>query len=69
MTYFVQDELGKWFGSPEKKSRNGVQDDVMYAIGHAIYGGMALTVEDFRVRHTSNPGFLFMQEKSVLGKY
>gem|GEM_PF-1468957 len=69
MTYFVQDELTKWFGSPEKKSRHGVQDDVMYAIGHALYGGMTLTVEDFRMRHMSNPGFIFIPEKSVVGKY
>jgi len=66
---FMQDEKSKWFGSPEKNSRNGIQDDVIYSIGLAMYGGLTLTVDDFRIRHMKSPGFMFVQEKQVYGKY
>ena len=39
-----------WFGSPEKDNQNGIQDDVMYALAWAMYGGRNLTIGDFRPR-------------------
>lgn len=46
----------RWFGSPEKKKKYGVQDDTMFALVWAIYGGRMLTVDEFRIRE-SNPYF------------
>jgi hypothetical protein len=69
MGAFIQNEQSKWFGSPEKKSRNGIQDDVMYSIGMAIFGGMALSIESFRIRQSKSTGFMYIKEKSVYGSY
>lgn len=66
---FIQNEQAKWFGSPEKKSRNGIQDDVIYSIGLAIFGGLALTIDSFRVRQSKNTGFMFIKENRVYGSY
>lgn len=47
---FDHDPDKKWFGSPEKKDKHGVQDDSIYSIGWAMYGGRELGVETFRPR-------------------
>uniref|UniRef100_A0A6M3IEU1 Terminase n=1 Tax=viral metagenome TaxID=1070528 RepID=A0A6M3IEU1_9ZZZZ len=47
---FDHDEDSKWFGSPEKRRKTGVQDDSVYAVGLCIYGGRFVTVDDFRAR-------------------
>lgn len=44
------DPARKWYGSPEKHDRHGVQDDAMFSLGCCIYGGRELTVEHFRDR-------------------
>lgn len=47
---FDHSELSKFYGSPEKKERFGRQDDTMFAIGCAFYGGRYLGLDDFRSR-------------------
>ena len=51
MTMFDHDADRKWFGSPEKKKKYGIQDDVVFSINWAIYGGRFLTVDEFRERN------------------
>ena len=52
MTMFDHDADRKWFGSPEKKKKFGVQDDIIFSINWTIYGGRLLTVDEFRKRNT-----------------
>jgi len=47
---FDHDPDKKWFGSPEKKDKRGIQDDSVYSIAWAMYGGRELGVETFRPR-------------------
>lgn len=59
----------KWYGSPEKGEKYGIQDDVMFSLAHAIYGGRNLGVGDFRSREDSiNFGTLY-NENTVVGNY
>jgi hypothetical protein len=51
MGIFDHDKDARWFGSPEKKTPKGVQDDCMYSIAWNIYGGQVLSVDDFKPRH------------------
>ena len=53
---FDHDEDTKRFGSPEKKRRQGVQDDGVYALGLCVYGGRMITVDHFRSR-SGRPDF------------
>lgn len=50
MLGFDHDPDKKWFGSPEKRDKHGIQDDCIYSIGWALYGGRELGVETFRPR-------------------
>lgn len=50
MTYFDHDDETKWFGSPEKQLKYGVQDDFVFALANGIYAGRFLGVDDFRSR-------------------
>lgn len=49
-SFFDHDPDKRWFGSPEKGAKYGVQDDLMYASGWGIYGGREMTVDKFRSR-------------------
>jgi len=69
LRYFDHDEDIRWFGSPEKNARQGVQDDVMYASGWAIYGGRELTVHDFRPRIKNLFLGTIIQPDGLLGNY
>jgi hypothetical protein len=59
----------KWFGSPEKRETFGVQDDAVYSVGLAFYGGRLLNLSDFRQRK----GALFLGQmisaSGLSGKY
>ena len=57
------------FGSPEKRLKNGRQDDSVFALGHAIYGGRFLMVHDFRSREGKSFFGTFQQNSALLGKY
>jgi hypothetical protein len=47
---FFHDPDKKWFGSPEKGDKDGIQDDSMFSVAWCIYGGRELNVNDFRER-------------------
>lgn len=47
---FFHDEEKRWFGSPEKMERKGVQDDAMFAIAWGMYGGRELKLDNFKER-------------------
>lgn len=66
---FYHDPDKRWFGSPEKDEKYGIQDDVMYSLGCAIYGGRDMKFEDFRER--GFPGFFgfFAPDPTMEGKY
>jgi hypothetical protein len=49
---FDHDADSKWFGSPEKSKKDGIQDDSMYTVGACIMGGRDITAIDFRERRT-----------------
>jgi hypothetical protein len=58
----------KWYGSPQKGEKYGVQDDAVYALAHAIYGGRNLGPLDFRSREAElNFGMMF--NESTVGVY
>jgi len=40
----------RWFGSPEKKEKYGIQDDTMFTVTWGIHGGKMFGPEDFRPR-------------------
>jgi len=69
MSIFNHDSDKKWFGSPEKGEKFGVQDDWMFANAWALFGGRLLGVEDFRSR-TGTAFFGWHQESgSLVGDY
>jgi hypothetical protein len=47
---FYHDSDKKWFGSPEKNEKDGIQDDSMFAVAWCIYGGRELNSSDFKER-------------------
>ena len=54
---FDHDPDRKWFGSPEKNEKYGIQDDAIYSVAWSFFGLRLMTLDDFRVRHpTSNFG-------------
>lgn len=66
---FLHDPDKKWFGSPEKKAKGGVQDDCIYSVGWSIYGGRNHTFEMFRPRGRSMTGIGYIPATGLLGAY
>jgi len=58
-----------FFGSKEKNMKDGVQDDVMFTTGGAIYAGRALSVVDFRERKGKIDFGTFFPAAGLLGDY
>ncbi|RLI47560.1 hypothetical protein DRO61_07790, partial [Candidatus Bathyarchaeota archaeon] len=52
MSVFDHDPDVRWFGSPEKTEKYGIQDDSIYSIGWGLYGGRDLGIDDFRIRRS-----------------
>lgn len=69
MAVFDHDTDKKWFGSPEKGEKYGIQDDSIYTIGWSIYGGRDLTVDDFRLRKSMSSFGIYTPDKSMIGNY
>lgn len=66
---FDHDPVKRWFGSPEKRDRHGVQDDCVYSMGWGMYGGRELGVETFRPRRKAlSFGDMFMN-KELSGRW
>jgi hypothetical protein len=69
LSIFNHDSGKKWFGSPEKMEKFGIQDDSIFSVGWCIYGGRQLSIEDFRIRRTSMSFGTAMYSGDLLGKY
>jgi len=69
MPVFNHDAEKKWFGSPEKGQKFGVQDDAMFAAAWCIYGGRNLGIDDFRIRHRQISFGEFSANKALTGSY
>jgi hypothetical protein len=59
----------RWFGSPEKKEKYGIQDDSVYSVAWGIHGGRELTIENFREIRGSTFFGSFHPDRSLLGRY
>jgi hypothetical protein len=66
---FYHDSDKKWFGSPEKNDKDGIQDDSMFTVAWSIYGGRELNVNDFKERRRESYFGTMVLEKNALGKY
>jgi hypothetical protein len=50
-TTFKHDTGKKWFGSVEKDVKDGIQDDAIYSIAWAMYGGREIKADQFTMRN------------------
>ena len=66
---FDHDAEKKWFGSPEKLQKNGIQDDFIFSSGWALYGGRMLGVDDFRERKGVVSFGVYQGAEGLLGTY
>lgn len=69
MRIFTHDSAKKWFGSPEKEARGGIQDDAMYSLGWGIYGGREYNPTMFRRRGRSFEGLGYTPPVGLYGEY
>lgn len=69
LTKFDHDDERRWFGSPEKKNKHGVQDDAVYSTASAIYGGRFKTVFDFNPRGRQTFWGAMQHPTGLLGDY
>jgi len=69
MNNFDHDDDIRWFGSPEKNAKGGIQDDVVYATGWCVYGGRELTIHNFRPRLKSMFTGTIIQPTGLLGDW
>jgi hypothetical protein len=58
---FDHDSDKRWFGSPQKDEKYGIQDDAMYALGWNLYGGRLLTIDSFRPRVRAQSFGMFVE--------
>jgi len=66
---FDSNPFKKWYGSPQKNEKFGIQDDAMFATGLSIYGGRNLGVDDL-VQRKNTVLFAEMYKNSgLVGKY
>ena len=66
---FDHDTDKRWFGSPEKGEKYGIQDDAVYSVGWSIYGGRLFGVNDFRIRKGTHNFGMLIQNRDLLGGY
>ncbi len=66
---FDHDHFTKFYGSPEKINKFGVQDDSVFSLGWGIYGGRKLGVDDFRSRTGALNMGMFFKNKELVGDY
>lgn len=69
MVTFDYNPKKKWYGSPHKFDKNGVQDDVIYSLGWCLFGGRELTVYDMRERRQLVNFGTFFGNRSLHGDY
>jgi len=66
---FDHDPAKRWFGSPEKFEKYGVQDDSIYSTAWCMYGGRLKNPDDFRPRDAKPFFGLFIPDNSLIGNY
>jgi hypothetical protein len=66
---FDHDTEKRWFGSPEKEEKYGIQDDFIYSLAWSIYGGRLLGADKFRPRRTRQSFGLMMKDPDLVGNY
>ncbi|NQS89638.1 hypothetical protein HQ584_07615, partial [Patescibacteria group bacterium] len=66
---FDHDPFKKWYGSPEKYEKYGIQDDSMYSTAWCIYGGRTIGPDLFRIRKTMMSFGEFYTNTNLVGKY
>lgn len=66
---FDHDTDKRWFGSPEKGEKYGIQDDFIYSIGWCIYGGRMLGPDEFHPRKAARFFGSFTPDKNLVGNY
>lgn len=66
---FTHDPVKKWFGSPEKNKRGGVQDDAVYSLGWGIFGMREYEAGSFRSRHGAGFSVLYIDPETTYGSY
>ena len=69
MDTFTHDPDKRWFGSPEKEERLGVQDDSVFSLNWCIYGGRSIGPELFRERGGAPSFGFFFENKHLVGNY
>lgn len=69
MAIFYHDEDKRWFGSPEKMEKYGVQDDTMFSLAWCVYGGRELKLDDMRERNPSPYFGTMIMNRSTLMKH
>ena len=69
MRAFRHDSNKKWYGSLTKKTKHGVQDDVMFALCWALFGMRNLTPDDFEAGGQGVFMGTVMENKDLVGKY
>ncbi len=71
LSIFDHNTNQRWFGSPEKQEKYGVQDDSVYALGWGMYGGRELGPDVFRSMETESTSLFgnIFQNKEMMGKY
>lgn len=66
---FESNAIKKFYGSPEKMESRGVQDDAMFSVNWAIYGGRTLGPMDFRPIMPNNFFGVMFENKDHIGDY
>lgn len=61
---FFHDPDKRWFGSPEKNEKGGIQDDSIFSLAWCIYGGREINANDFRERRKNSFFGTMVLEKS-----
>lgn len=70
LSLFDHNPEKRFYGSPEKTQSKGVQDDSVYSLAWCIYGGRALTPDEFKERKGNSGDFgQFFGNKNLVGNY
>jgi hypothetical protein len=66
---FDHDHEHRWFGSPEKTEKYGIQDDSMFALAWSMFGMKLLGVDQFRERKVGTMFGMMFENKELVGKW
>jgi hypothetical protein len=66
LSIFYHDADKRWFGSPEKDEKYGIQDDVVFSLGWCLYGGREMSIDSFRSRNKKMWFGTFLPERNRL---